>query len=85
MLAVAGLEGPLGTVAGGSLLALLAILFSLLVNALLKTSSKSDEINSRLVAQKDEVIADKDRQIEQLTRERDIWFRKYDEERGKHG
>jgi len=81
---IAGLDTSVGT--GVTLFGLLAVLFTILVNALLKTSTKSDEINSRLVKQKDEVIKDKDAQlaakdeeIRHAYQERDYWFTKYDE------
>lgn len=88
MAIIAGLDSSIGT--GVTLFGLLAVLFTILVNALLKTSSKSDEINARLVEQKDEVIADKDKQIADLKighetevvalkADRDYWFKKYDE------
>lgn len=82
VLAIAGLEGPLGAVAGTTFLGLLAILFLLLVNALLKTSAKSDEIAQRIVADKDERIESLEAENKTLKQERDYWFRRYDDSRG---
>lgn len=82
VLAIAGLEGPLGAVAGTTFLGLLVILFTLLINALLKTSSKSDEIAQRIVADKDDRIETLEAETKTLKQERDYWFRRYDETRG---
>lgn len=87
VVAVDGLDGPLGIGAGITFLGFLAILFTLLVNALMKTGTRSDSINEQLTADKNAEIL---RLIQQLESERvqaakreadlkeelDMWYRR---------
>lgn len=86
VVAVDGLDGPLGVGAGITFLGFLAVLFTLLVNALLKTGVRSDSINKQLTSGKDaeierlyKLLADErdqaDAREKALKEERDMWYR----------
>lgn len=87
VIAVEGLDGPFGIGAGITFLGFLAILFTLLLNALMKTGTRSDSINEQLTKSKNAEI---ERLIRQLADEReqaakreaalkeelDMWYRR---------
>lgn len=93
VVALEGLDGAVGAGAVVTLLTILGGLFTLLMNALLKASSKSDEIGGRLVKDKQDRIEALEQEIRDLKAahvievdaikiDRDHWFLMYDQCRG---
>lgn len=70
---------PVGTTVIGSVTIAAGALFTLLVNALLKLASQSDEINRRATVDKQVTIDALHVEVAQLKQERDYWFGKFDD------
>lgn len=82
-----GLQGSIA-----ALLALFGTLFGILVNALLKTGTRQDEITRQIVEEKDAELQRVERRhqeeigslrsdLTEMRAERDLWFKKYDDAR----
>jgi hypothetical protein len=76
VLAVAGLEGPLGSFAGLTLIGLLAVLFTFFLRAMLRTADRADTNNAQAVKDRDAIIERLTAELDHTKKERDMWYRR---------